>query len=231
VSFAGRAGEVIALIGRNGSGKTTLLKQFNGLLRPRRGSVLHDGVDIARRPIHEIARGAGYVPQHPTTILHQETLRAELAFTARAQQRSVDPLAILEQLGIAAHLDHHPLDLSGGERQRAAVAAVAVTGPTILLLDEPTRGLPSLDKRHLARFVREYAGEGRLVVVATHDVEFVASAADRVLLLAEGEVVAAGTPRDVLAGSLAFSTQMNRLFGGDVLTLEDALRACQTPRQ
>ena len=221
ISFRAFAGEIIALIGRNGSGKTTLLKHLNGLLRPRQGRVLHHTMDIARQPVHQIARTAGYVPQHPTAILHQETLRDELAFTASAQQRPIDPRPLLERLGIARHLDRHPLDLSGGERQRAALAAIVVAEQLILLLDEPTRGLPGHDKRLLGAFLREYADAGRLVILATHDVELVAEIADRVLMLAEGELIADGTPREVLAGSLAFSTQMNRLLGGDVLTVAD----------
>ncbi|HYI16404.1 MAG TPA: ATP-binding cassette domain-containing protein, partial [Thermomicrobiales bacterium] len=139
ITLAGHAGEVIALIGRNGSGKTTLLKHVNGLLRPSSGRVLHVGNDIARTPVHEAARTAGYVPQHPTSILHQETLRDELRFTARAQGREITPESLLERLGLLAHIDRHPLDLSGGERQRAALAAIAVGEPDILLLDEPTR--------------------------------------------------------------------------------------------
>jgi energy-coupling factor transport system ATP-binding protein len=94
-----------------------------------------------------------------------------------------------------------------------------------LLLDEPTRGLPGAEKRRLGGWLRDYAAAERLVVVATHDVEFVAEWADRVLLLADGELIADGAPRDVLAGSLAFSTQLNRLLGGEVLTLADALAA------
>jgi energy-coupling factor transport system ATP-binding protein len=223
ITLAGHAGEVIALIGRNGSGKTTLLKHVNGLLRPNSGRVLLKENDIARTPVHEAARTAGYVPQHPTSILHQETLRDELRFTARAQGREIAPEPLLERLGLLGRIERHPLDLSGGERQRAALAAIAIGEPDILLLDEPTRGLPGSDKRTLAGFVRDYAAGGRLVIVATHDVEFIANAADRVVMLAEGEIVADGTPAEVLAGSLTFGTQMNRLFGGEVLTVEDAL--------
>ena len=223
VSLAGHAGEVIALIGRNGSGKTTLLKHLNGLLRPASGRVLLDGVDIARRPVHELAREVGYVPQNPTAILHQETLADELRFTLRAQDRKADNAPLLAALGIAAHRDRHPLDLSGGERQRAALAAIAIAEPRVLLLDEPTRGLPGRDKAALARFVRQYAEAGRLVIVATHDVEFIATVADRVIMLADGEVIADDTPQRTLAGSLTFATQMNRLFGGEVLTIADAL--------
>jgi energy-coupling factor transport system ATP-binding protein len=222
VSFTGHEGEVIALIGRNGSGKTTLLKQIMGLLRPMRGEVLHRGADIARLPVHEIARNAGYVPQHPTTILHQESVLEELSYGIRLRGMSASPERILSQLGIAGHANRHPLDLSGGERQRAALAAIAVTEPSILLLDEPTRGLPGADKRVLAAFVRDYARAGRLVIVATHDVEFAAVAADRVLMLAGGELIADDCPQNVLGGSLTFATQMNRLFGGTILTLDDA---------
>jgi energy-coupling factor transport system ATP-binding protein len=227
VTFEVREGEVVALMGRNGSGKTTLLRHVCGLLRPARGRVLlgRPPVDIGGRPVHEVARVAGYVPQHPTSILHRETVYDELAFTARAQGRPADIAGMLEQLRLRVHMARNPLDLSGGERQRVALAALAVTQPAVLLLDEPTRGLPWADKQVLAAFAREYAVGGRSVVIATHDVDFVARAADRVLLLADGEIVADGAPEEVLAGSLAFAPQINRLLGGAALTLDDALAA------
>jgi energy-coupling factor transport system ATP-binding protein len=195
------------------------------MLRPARGRVLLAGADVAGQSLQSIGRRAGYVPQHPSAILHQDTLHAELQLTARAQGRSIDPAPLLDLLGIAELGKRHPLDLSGGERQRAALAAIAVTRPPVLLLDEPTRGLPARDKAMLGRFMRSYADEGRLVLVATHDVELVADVADRVLMLAGGELVQTGSPREVLAGSLAFGTQMNRLLGGTVLTLNDARAA------
>jgi len=187
-------------------------------------------MDIAKLPVHLITRTAGYVPQHPSSILHAETARDELLFTARAQQKDVDVHATLAQLEIEHLAERNPLDLSGGERQRVALAALAVAQPAVLLLDEPTRGLPYADKQHLARFVHDYAAAGRLVIVATHDVDFVAEAADRVLLLADGEIVADGTPANVLAGSLAFATQLNRVFGDDILTLAEALERVTYPR-
>jgi energy-coupling factor transport system ATP-binding protein len=224
VSFNGHAGEVVALIGRNGSGKTTLLKLLSGLLRPASGRIIIGDSDTTRVPIHEIAHTVGYVPQHPTAILHQETLLDELQFTLRASGKSsANAEALLDLLGLADHANRHPLDLSGGERQRAALAALAIGEPPVLLLDEPTRGLPGHDKRILGDFVRRYASAGRLVIIATHDVEFIAQHADRVLMLAEGELIAEGSPHDVLAGSLTFSTQMNRVFGDGVLTVADAI--------
>lgn len=222
VSFEGRAGEVIALAGKNGSGKTTLLKHLIGLLRADSGRILLAGNDIAREPVQSIARMAGYVPQHPTSILHRETVRDEIAFTLRAQGLTADIDEIATELGIDALLDRHPLDLSGGQRQRVALAAIAVARPRILLLDEPTRGLAGHAKTELAHFIRRYAAQGRLVIVATHDVEFLVQCASRVLMLADGEVITDGSPAGTLAGSLTFGTQMNRLHGGNILSLSDA---------
>lgn len=223
VSFDARPGEVIALAGKNGSGKTTLLRQIMGMIRPDRGSIAINRRNTANMKVQEIAALAGYVPQFPTAILHQETLCDEILFTARAQGIVIDPEQIAGALGIAHLLERHPLDLSGGQRQRAALAAIVAGTPEILLLDEPTRGLPGNDKSSLASYLRDYAAAGRLVIVATHDVEFLAQAASRVIMLADGEIIADGRPGDVLSGSLTFGTQMNRLFGGPVLTLEDAL--------
>ncbi|CAN5693749.1 ATP-binding cassette domain-containing protein [soil metagenome] len=222
VNLDAHAGEVIALVGRNGSGNTTLLKQIIGLLRPGDGRVLLNGESIASQPVQNIASRVGYVPQFPSAILHQESLREELAFTAKSQGKTIDPEIMTERLGIAECLDRHPLDLSGGERQRAALAAICAAEPQVLLLDEPTRGLPGHDKATLARFIREYAAQGKLVFIATHDVEFLVLCANRVLTLAGGELIADGAPAKILSGSLSFSTQMNRLLGGDILTLGDA---------
>jgi energy-coupling factor transport system ATP-binding protein len=222
VSIDGYAGDAIALIGKNGSGKTTLLRLIMGLLRPSEGRILLASENTERLKVQEIARHAGYVPQFPTAILHQESVREEVEFTGRALGVAVDAEAIAAKLGIAALIDRHPLDLSGGERQRAALAAIAAAAPDILLLDEPTRGLPGRDKERLAEFIRDYAAQGKLVIVATHDVEFLVQCATRAVMLADGEIMADGDPADILAGSLTFSTQMNRLLGGKVLTLSDA---------
>jgi energy-coupling factor transport system ATP-binding protein len=222
VSFDGHAGEVVALIGNNGSGKTTLLRLIMGLLRPSEGRILLAQQDTTDLNVQEIARHAGYVPQFPTAILHQESIRDEITFTCKALGVEVEAEAIAVELGIAALIDRHPLDLSGGERQRAALAAIAAAEPDVLLLDEPTRGLPGRDKERLAAFIRDYATQGKLVIVATHDVEFLVQCATRAVMLSEGEVIADGDPADILGGSLTFSTQMNRLLGGNILTLSDA---------
>ena len=223
LSVAFTSGSVTALMGRNGSGKTTVLKHVIGLLRPAAGTVHVLGSDIRRRDPADLAGTIGYLPQRPAALLFNETVAKELAFSMHAQHRAGDVPGVLERLGLTGLADRSPFDLAGGERQRAALAAVLITDPPILLLDEPTRGMDDVWKRQLGRLLRDMADHGATIVIATHDVELVAATAHRVIVLGNGEVVADGSPRDVLSGSLTFAPQTNRIFGGRFLTPEDVL--------
>jgi energy-coupling factor transport system ATP-binding protein len=224
IELAARPGEVIALMGRNGSGKTTLLRLMMGLHRPQRGRIELFGKDIARLEPSAIAQNAGYVPQNPGSLFFAETLEEELEFSLTHHPRSrLDGREVLTQLGLGEHLLTHPRDLSGGERQRAALATILVGDPKLLLLDEPTRGMDGRQKRRLADILTGLRDEGRTVFLATHDVELVATVATRVILLGDGRIVADDSPRRVLAGSLTYTTQVNKLFGGDYLTVADVI--------
>ena len=130
--------------------------------------------------------------------------------------------SLLETLGLTAHADRYPRDLSVGERQRVALAAVLVADPEVILLDEPTRGLDYRQKKALATFLRREKARGRTVIMATHDVELVATCADRVILLGDGQVVVDGPTRQVMTDSLVFASQVNKLFrDARFLTVED----------
>jgi energy-coupling factor transport system ATP-binding protein len=229
VSFEAAAGEFVALMGRNGSGKSTLLKQVVGLLKPDQGQVIVSGLDTRRAALDEVIRTVGYVPQHPGALLFQETLADELAFTRRSHHMPPDAegdLALLGRLGLAGLGGRNPRDLSGGEQQRAALAAILVADPTIILLDEPTRGLDYEQKHRLAGLLREMRSEGRTIVMATHDVELAAACADRVVLMAEGQIVVDGPARNVMSDSLVFSSQINKLFRDPrFLVVDDVLDA------
>ncbi|MCA9859179.1 MAG: ATP-binding cassette domain-containing protein, partial [Thermomicrobiales bacterium] len=130
----------------------------------------------------------------------------------------------LAALGLGHAAERNPRDLSGGERERAALATVLVGAPRVLLLDEPTRGMDAIRKTELAELVEELRAAGVAMLMATHDVELVAHVATRVILLGDGGIVAQGGTREVLAGSLSFGTQMNRIFGNGWLTVDDVLR-------
>ena len=219
-----RPGELVALMGRNGSGKTTLLRIIAALHRPAAGKALVAGRDTAAMHAAEVAQTVGYLPQNPSALFFAETLGAELAFTLKHHRQSgIDPEATLSSLGLAHAAGRNPRDLSGGERERAAMAAVLVGAPRVLLLDEPTRGMDAARKRELAVILERLRAEGVAIVLATHDIELVAAVASRVVLLGDGRVVADGGPRAVLSGSLTFATAINKLYGDGFLTPGDVL--------
>ncbi|MGH2536116.1 MAG: ABC transporter ATP-binding protein, partial [Candidatus Promineifilaceae bacterium] len=146
VSLTLRPGECTALLGPNGSGKTTLLRCLLGLLRPAAGEVRLDGRSILGADVAQVGRLIGYLPQAPDDLLFAESVEEELLFSLRNHGLSpadapIAPAELLAELGLAELSGRHPRDLSAGQRQRAALAAILVTGPRVLLLDEPTRGL------------------------------------------------------------------------------------------
>ncbi len=220
-----RRGEIVALQGHNGAGKTTLLKTLVGLIKPDSGQVLLDGANVALMDLHQVIGRVGFVPQSPGSLLFQDTVRAELEFTRRSHRLPpADSLPLLERLGLTRYADTYPRDLSQGERQRVALAAILAAEPEILLLDEPTLGLDYLQKARLSALLQELRDEGQSVLMATHDVELVATCADRSVLLDQGRVLDAGLPGEVMARRPAFASQISRLFGdARHLTLEDVL--------
>lgn len=220
VDLAFYAGEIVAVMGRNGAGKTTLLKSLVGLVRPHQGEVRLHGRTIAGREVAAICRAVGYLPQDPNALLFADSVREELLITLRnhglaeAPQMAETMTRLLTELGLAAKADAYPRDLSIGERQRTALAAILVTEPAILLLDEPTRGLDYGTKAALIDLLRRFARQGKAIVVVTHDVELAAALADRVVLLSQGAVIADGSPDLLLSTSPLFASQVARLFPG-----------------
>ncbi len=232
VSLQVQPSETVALMGRNGAGKSTLLKNIVGLLKPQRGKVTLLGMDVQTTDLAEITRRVGFVPQNPGRLLFNDTLEQELRFTCRAHD--VPPTHIgelLSQLGLGEHSQTYPRDLSVGERQRAALAAILVARPQIVLLDEPTRGLDYASKEKLRTILATLRQQGVTILLATHDVELVAQCADRVILLGDGEVIVDGATRAMMTDSLVFASQINKLLRDDrFLTVADVLtRLGETP--
>jgi energy-coupling factor transporter ATP-binding protein EcfA2 len=207
------AGEVVALMGRNGAGKSSLLSALVGLVRPAAGRVEVLGAEPHTLRAREMVRRAGLVPQEAADLLYAETVAAE----CRAADRDVaaDPgtcRSVLRRLAPEVADTTHPRDLSEGQRLSLALAVVLAGRPPLVLLDEPTRGLDYAAKSRLASILRELAGDGRAVVLATHDVELAAEVATRTVVLAEGEVVADGPTVEVAVSSPAFAPQVSKIF-------------------
>jgi energy-coupling factor transport system ATP-binding protein len=224
-------GQITVLMGPNGSGKTTLLRSLVGLLRLQHGLVAVAGEDISGKQVAEICRKIGYLPQDPNALLFADTVKEELLITLRNQMMSQadhSPEALLEKLGIAALASNYPRDLSTGQRQRVALAAIMITHPKALLLDEPTRGLDYTAKQELVSLLQEWRAEGIAILLVTHDVELAATLADRVVILEAGTITADGQPADILGHSSIFAPQVAQLFPDTRwLTADDALRGLE----
>lgn len=208
-------GEVIALMGRNGAGKSTLLSTLVGLRRPDAGTVRIDGVDPATLTGPRLIGRVGLVPQDSTDLLQRDSVAAECADADR--DAGVEPgatAALLARIAPEIPGEAHPRDLSEGQRLTLALAVVLVASPAVLLLDEPTRGLDYPTKERLSALLRELAASGHAIVVATHDVELAAEIATRVVVLADGEVVADGPTAEVVVGSPLFAPQVAKVLVG-----------------
>jgi energy-coupling factor transport system ATP-binding protein len=222
VDFTLGARRVTALMGRNGSGKSTLLWTLQGSGRRRAGQVRVGRLDPARLDATSRRALVGLVPQNAADLLYLETVREECA---AADRGSGGCRRLLDRLVPGIPDTAHPRDLSEGQRLALALALVLVSEPPVLLLDEPTRGLDYTAKRVLADVLRDLADRGHAVLVATHDVEFVAQAAHDVVVLAEGEVVSAGPVRRVLAESPAFAPQVTKVLGAPWLRVDEVVAA------
>jgi energy-coupling factor transporter ATP-binding protein EcfA2 len=226
-SLCVKEGEFVVILGANGSGKTTLLKLLTGILKPDRGSVQLLGQDTRNLSLTELGRKVGYLSQNPNDYLFQDTVEDELMFTLNNFQLPDNGICeeILKKLNLYDLRQANPRDLSSGERQRVALASILVAGPRLLLLDEPTRGIDYRLKAELGGFLQGITASGGTVVMVTHDVEFAAENADRIVMIFDGMVACDG-PREVMGESIFYAPQMSRLFRGiarGVLTVNEGL--------
>ena len=201
VSFEARAGEVVAVIGPNGAGKTTLLSILAGIQPPTSGTV-------SRGP-----REVGWVPQSPA-VYGKLSVAENLRLFARLEKvgdTEAAVAAMLEQTGLAERADDELGELSGGNRQRVNIAVGLLADPPVLLLDEPSSSLDPRQRERLWEFIGALAARGTAVVFSTHNVGEAERYADRVLVLADGEALFAGSPADLEA-----------LVGGDPRDFEAA---------
>ena len=227
VDLAIHRGEIVALMGRNGAGKSTLLAHLVGLRTPMHGTVALLGHSPAETPPRQRAREVGLVPHNPATLLYGETVAQECALADHEGGLSAGTTAAtLARIAPGLDPEAHPHDLSEGERLSLTLAVVLGATPPLVLLDEPTRGLDYGAKSRLVAVLRGLAADGHAVLLASHDVELVAELATRVVVLADGEVVADGPTSTVLLHSPAFAPQVAKILAPEPwLTVGEVERA------
>jgi energy-coupling factor transporter ATP-binding protein EcfA2 len=211
-----KSGEIVALMGRNGAGKSSLIK------------ALLDVIDYQGKITKRFVK-IGYIPQDANDLLYHQSVAAECAQTDRDNNLPKGSAeTLLNELAPNVKATAHPRDLSEGQRLALVLAIVLAPKPDLLILDEPTRGLDYESKALLTKFLNERAASGAAVLIATHDVELVAELATRIIILAEGELVADGSTMDVLLASPSFAPQVTKVMSPRKwLTVNDVLKALE----
>jgi energy-coupling factor transporter ATP-binding protein EcfA2 len=206
-------GEIVALMGRNGAGKSSLLWSLQGSGPRAGGRVEVSGRDPADLDPADARRLVGLVPHTPSDLLYLDTVADELARAdAESGTAPGHSRATLDRIAPNVADAAHPRDLSEGQRLALVLAVQLSATPRVVLLDEPTRGLDYNAKHELALILRDLAAAGHAIAVSTHDVEFVAGSAHRVVVMAEGEIVADGPTASVIVASPAFAPQVAKIL-------------------
>lgn len=197
-------GQMTVLMGTNGCGKTTLLHHLNGLLKPQEGEVFLYGKDISTIPPKEVFKTVGLVFQDPNDQLFATTVYEDVAFGPNNLGLPKEEIAkkvrtALEMVQMWAMRERSPHNLSFGQQRRVAIAGILAMEPKVLILDEPTAGLDPMAVSHLLGILKELQIRGYTIILATHDVDLVPTFASKVVIMAEGKVLASGRPAEVFA--------------------------------
>ena len=201
-------GEVVALLGRNGAGKTTTLRSVTGLTPPRRGEIRYKGRDIAGLDAHKISRiGIALVPE-TRDIFSYLTVRENLAIAQRKHSRWQMDTVLARFPSLGERMHHKGRELSGGEQEMLAIARALMTGPDLLLLDEPSQGLAPLVVTAVMDTIRELKQQHVSMLLVEQNAEMALQLADRVYVIDHGTVVFEGTPARLRADTQVTATYL-----------------------
>ncbi|MFQ5794418.1 MAG: energy-coupling factor ABC transporter ATP-binding protein [Candidatus Bipolaricaulia bacterium] len=205
VGFRVARGETAVVMGSNGAGKTTLLRHLNGLLKPDRGRVVVDGLDMAAAPPSQAVRRVGLVFQNPQHMFFAETVWKEVAFYPKNLGLSdVEDRVerLLRKLDLWELKDKSPFALSQGEQRRVAIAAVLAGDPPVIGLDEPISWLDADQTARVAELIQGL--EDKTIVIATHAIDWAMTFTDQLILLQDGKLLAAGKTQEIVRDRALF---------------------------
>ena len=231
VSFTVSQGEIVGLLGRNGAGKTTTFRMTIGMISPEQGTVIFDGADVTKMPMHKRARrGMGYLSQEPS-IFQRLTVRQNIMAIMETmrlprRQRREQCNQLLDQFGLAHVVGQLARTLSGGERRKLEIARALVTNPTMILLDEPFSGVDPIAVEDLQREILGLKDRGISILLTDHNVRETLTVTDRSYIIDSGKVLCQGRPRDLVNNELVRKTYLGKTFRGDEFNIP-ALRERQ----
>lgn len=214
-NFSLKKGEIYTLLGANGSGKSTAIKIISGILKPYHGKIKKDKNS-------EIA----YLPQNPRTLFIKDKLSEDFEMLSRKEKT----LEYAKKFQIEHLLESHPFDLSGGEFQKAAMIKLLLSKPTVMLLDEPTKGMDAFAKNELSDTLKKLRTEGITLLIVTHDTEFACAVSDRCGLLFDGNILAENNTTDFFSGNGFYTTsaaKMSKGFFENAVTCGDVVTLCK----
>ena len=220
VSIAVYGRESIGLLGRNGAGKTTSFRMTIGMVQPDEGKVIFEGHDITKLPMYRRARmGIGYLSQEPSVFQRlsvEQNLLAILetmSYTRADRMRRANEL--ISQFGLEKVRKSDARVLSGGERRKLEIARSLVTNPSLILLDEPFSGVDPIAVEDLQREIRSLQDRGISILITDHNVERTLEVVDRAYIINEGQVLASGTPKELVNNEIVRKTYLGQSFRGD----------------
>jgi len=239
-------GSMLTILGQNGSGKTTLAKHLNGLLKPHRGDVWIHGVNTKQATVATLSKSVAYVFQNPNHQIFANSVYQEIAFSLLQQGLSpIDVeqrvLPVLDQLGLRALKDTHPMFINQAQKQLVAVASYLVLNPEVFVFDEPTSSLDALDAASMYQVFDTLLEQGKTIIVITHDMNFVMRYPTRVVVMHDAKLLFDGSASGLFASPVIFQTtglelpqlpalaqQLAPLIPNEILTIDQWIHHLET---
>ncbi len=207
-------GEVIGIMGKNGAGKTTLIRTLNGLVRPTKGNIYIEGENINEKTIATISKRVGIVFQNPNHQLFANSIEDEIKFSLKSfnlpkeeTQNRIDN--ILTEFNLEKYRKRSPLNISGGESKKLAIASIVCRNPEVLIFDEPTLGQDEKEIEFFVNLINREKKKGKTIIIITHNTEFSYEHLPRIILMADGEIIADGPTQKIYENEpLIFATSL-----------------------
>lgn len=195
-------GERIAVMGSNGAGKSTFFLNLNGVLQPDSGEILLEGKTLKKKDFKELHRRVGFVFQDADSQIIASNVKAEISFGPMNLGLSKEEVrnrvaAAIEYMELSRLAYRAPQYLSGGEKKRVSIADILAMETDVLIFDEPMAALDPVNAQNVESILKRLHGDGKTLLIATHDVDFAYRYADRILVFSDGEIIADSTPQEV----------------------------------